>query len=372
LSYERLREERNTLATFSESVQTLVETDPHAAMMLDNEGFIIQINSAFQHLYHQLYKKRIKVGQNFFKKGKNQISDIIESYIFVDKDKCELVELADGFYEICSTLIEDLEHMDKNILILIHDISNFMQLDRMQKRMISTVSHELRNPISVIDMAINNLKKYGDNLSEFQKKELIEMMAKNSNILVQMTEDLTIYTRKKIGTKELNWEEIKLLNLIEEILFQMKLLISKKSIQCKLDIDNEIKIYGDHIRISQILRIFIDNAIKYSQENSEIIISARKYYEGKYNIKKFQEGVIIEVKDNGIGIKKEDIPLLFDPYFRGENAKNIKGTGLGLPIAKELVSIYKGDIFVESELGKGTKFIIFLPLIHNIEKISAK
>lgn len=372
MSYERLKHRREELSTLYKSIQNFAETDPHAATVLNEKGYIIQINPTFKHLYRRLFNQNIKVGLNFFKKETNKLSELIKNFILNKKDKCEILELDGHFYEICSTHIEDIKHKQQNILILIHNISNFMQIDQMQKRMISTVSHELRNPISVIDMAISNLKKYGDNLSEFQKKELIEMMARNSYTLVQMTEDLSIYSSEKIGRKELNWEEINLLDIIEDLLFQMKLIISEKSIECVLNVDNEIKIYGDPIRIGQILRILIDNAIKYSPENSQIKIAAKKSQEGKYTTQKEKNGIIIEIEDQGIGIREEDIPNLFEPYFRGENAKKIKGTGLGLSVAKELVLKHKGDIFVESEIEKGTKFIIFLPLIQNIEEISVK
>ena len=116
------------------------------------------------------------------------------------------------------------------------------------------------------------------------------------------------------------------------------------------------------LRISQIFRILIDNAIKYSLINSEVSITATNHYKGKYNQKRI-DAVLFQIKDFGIGIHKEDIPNLFKRFYRAKSAEGISGTGLGLYLAKDLVYLHKGNIFVESEYQKGSTFFIFLPYL---------
>ena len=128
---------------------------------------------------------------------------------------------------------------------------------------------------------------------------------------------------------------------------------------------------GDLKRIAQIFRIFIDNAIKYSNERSIVKIKAFNNYKGELNPNSI-DGVLIQFIDNGIGIRKEDIPNLFKKYFRTKDAINFPGTGLGLSIAETLTRAHKGEIFVESEYGKGTTFSIFLPRLKETEIIKNK
>ena len=112
----------------------------------------------------------------------------------------------------------------------------------------------------------------------------------------------------------------------------------------------------------------MDNSIKYSHDNSQIILSANNNYQGDFNPSRL-DGVLIQVMDSGVGIKEKDVKHLFERFFRSEDVKNIQGTGLGLSIAKELIELHEGHIAVQSEYGKGTTFFVFLPRgIQNIKE----
>ena len=116
------------------------------------------------------------------------------------------------------------------------------------------------------------------------------------------------------------------------------------------------------VKIDQIFRIFIDNAIKYSRERNNIEIKAIDNYKGKFN-KNNEDGILFQFKDTGIGISDKEISSIFQRFYRSEQVTDIPGTGLGLAIAKELINLHSGEVYVESELGKGTTFYIFLPRI---------
>jgi signal transduction histidine kinase len=128
------------------------------------------------------------------------------------------------------------------------------------------------------------------------------------------------------------------------------------------DVERNVSISGDRGKIAQIIRILLDNAYKYSKENSHIKISMMNHYQGLYNPES-KDGILIQVIDQGIGIKEKEIPLLFQRFFRSEEVEGIPGTGLGLAIAKELTLVHHGEIFVESTYGKGSIFSVFLPHI---------
>jgi signal transduction histidine kinase len=136
--------------------------------------------------------------------------------------------------------------------------------------------------------------------------------------------------------------------------------INEKNITITLDFDQNIHVFGDKKRIDQVFRILIDNAINYSFENSEVMITATEKPKGIFNLDNI-DGTLFQIKDNGRGIPKQDLPHIFERFFRSENAKDVKGSGLGLAIAKHLTELHDGEIFVESNYGEGSTFSVFLP-----------
>ena len=131
------------------------------------------------------------------------------------------------------------------------------------------------------------------------------------------------------------------------------------------EIHKDLILYGDGRRITQVFQILLDNAIKYSFKNSKIIISVKN---NDFNKIKNENGVLIQIIDKGRGIQQTEIPKLFHRYYRASNVKDIAGTGLGLSIANSIVQAHRGDISVESELGKGSIFSVFLPKLEQPPK----
>ncbi|MFX0140524.1 MAG: sensor histidine kinase, partial [Candidatus Hodarchaeota archaeon] len=220
------------------------------------------------------------------------------------------------------------------------------------------------NPITVLGQSLKNLNKYKDKLSEEMKTRLKDTLTRNVALLTDLVEDLLIISRIDEERVKLIWKEYRPSEIIHEIIELMNLNQEEKEISIEVNVDKELRLLGDNRRISQIFRILIDNAIKYSSEKSKIIINATDHYEGKYNSQN-TDGVLFQFKDFGIGISEEDLPHLFERFFRAGNVKNISGTGLGLCIAKELTNLHNGEIFVESEYGKDTTFSVFLPRLEH-------
>jgi len=127
-----------------------------------------------------------------------------------------------------------------------------------------------------------------------------------------------------------------------------------------LKLKKVIVLFSDPQRVEQIIRILLDNAIKYSPSNSIIRLRISANYDGKLNPSSL-DGTLFQVVDKGRGIPSTDLPNLFERFFRAGNVADIHGTGLGLTIAKELLNLHGGQIFVNSEVGIGSTFSIFLP-----------
>lgn len=364
-SEESLVQERNTLITLNKEIETIIQTVPDGILLLDTEGRIYLTNNPFQEIYRQTYHEDFYIGKKLLDLPDNILITNIKEYFNFKKEKTKIVKLeTDQYFQISSSFIHLLDKALFGLLIVIHDVTEFIEIENIRKQILSNVSHELRTPLTVINMSIKNLETYGGRMDEDQKTDVIKMISKNSVVLSQMIEDLLTSSSIEANTIQLQWTSYQLLELIQEILIELEPPRSEKEITVDLEIDPNIQLFGDYRRISQVFRILIDNAIKYSYEQSTIKIEAIDHYTGKFNSKQL-DGVLIQVSDTGIGIKSQDIPKLFKRFFRSDDVKNIKGTGIGLSIAKELIQLHKGTIYVESEYGKGTTFSIFLPHMEN-------
>lgn len=263
-------------------------------------------------------------------------------------------------YYIIEKPIKDVENNYVSLLSVATDITERKKAEEKLERFVSIVSHELRTPITVLMMSIEYLNNNMGNIEPEVEEKLREGISRNVFLLNDLVEDILMLSRIDEKRLELEMKEYHSLEIVQEILFLIDPRLKEKKINIKLDINNNIILYGDIKRIDQIFRIFIDNAIKYSNDNSKIEIIALDNYEGKYNTNQ-RPGVLFQFIDHGIGISEKDLPNLFKRFFRSGQVSDIPGTGLGLVIAKELTKLHKGEIFVESELGKGSTFSVFLP-----------
>lgn len=221
-----------------------------------------------------------------------------------------------------------------------------------QNRFITDASHELRTPLTSLRSEIEvNLRDKKLTLKE--ARQLLESNLEEVNNLQYLSDNLIklAQTHKPNGAK---FEKISVLEIAEGAIKKVNKLADKKDIVITKNTDN-IFVEGDKQGLKELLVIFLDNAIKYSPENSEVNLSA----------KKSGGNAVIEIKDHGIGIEKEDIPLLFERFYRADKARSKKDTdgfGLGLSIAKQIVDKHNGSIDIKSKAGSGTVFQIKLPI----------
>ncbi|MFX0073055.1 MAG: sensor histidine kinase, partial [Candidatus Hermodarchaeota archaeon] len=259
----------------------------------------------------------------------------------------------------------DLEIINKSLL---HQINEREYAENQLKEFISTISHELRTPISVLIMSIEYINKYKHKLTPEVEETLINGLTRNISILNELIEDILTLSRFEENEIKLNLETCHPRKIINDVFLLMEPRLKANEIELIVEIDDDIVLVGDKQRMNQIFRIFIDNSIKYSSKNSTIKIKAENNYNGKHN-PNGDKGILFQIIDYGRGIPKEDIPKLFQRFFRSIDVKDIPGTGLGLSIARELIKLHDGEVFVESEIGKGTIFSIFIPKKDNYKLI---
>lgn len=220
-----------------------------------------------------------------------------------------------------------------------------------QNQFVSDASHELRTPIAVIQGYANMLERWGKDDKEILQ-ESITAISKEAKAMQDLVEKLLFIARNDKDTLVLIKNNFDMSELMEELVRDTRMLTDKHEIESS--IEPGITVYGDRDRIKQALRIFVDNAIKYTEPGGKIILRLNK--ENGY--------AVVTVKDTGIGIPEEDLPKIFDRFYRVDSARERVngGHGLGLSIARIIILRHGGRIKVASKPGAGTRFSIYLAL----------
>jgi PAS domain S-box-containing protein len=224
------------------------------------------------------------------------------------------------------------------------------ELNKLKTRFMSTATHEIRTPLASIQGYTELVQDNLETLSESQR-QYFEVIQRNVRRLTKLTDDLLNQQRLEEGRIQLNYELVESKELLEEVMNELSpiLGIKKQVIECNCP-DISLKI--DRLRVVQVLINLLTNASKFSPEGSRILI----------NLTGSDASVRIEIEDQGVGIRKEDLDKLFTPFPGILVEGNVSGTGLGLSISKGIVELHGGQIWAMSEgLDKGSKFIFTIP-----------
>jgi two-component system phosphate regulon sensor histidine kinase PhoR len=237
----------------------------------------------------------------------------------------------------------------------IYTILKQRKISEMKNDFINNMTHEIKTPISTISLACEALRDKDIIKSENLYENYISVINEENRRLGSMTERILQSAKLEKGEIILNKEELNIEEIILDSINNIKLQVDKKGgrISTEFKAKNSI-INADKVHITNVVFNLLDNAIKYSPVNPKIEISTENSF----------SGLLISVKDNGTGISRANQKKIFDKLYRVPtgNIHNVKGFGLGLSYVKAIVEQHNGKVTLESELNKGTKFIIFLPL----------
>lgn len=230
------------------------------------------------------------------------------------------------------------------IVIAVQDISDIKRLENMRSQFVANVSHELKTPLTSIKGFAETLKIVNDKETRDKFLDIIDNEAErltrliNDILVLSNIENNTIYREEEFNPVE----------VIENVINVVKAQSDKKMTEIKIINNNKGTLIGDRDKFFQLVLNLVENAIKYSEDKSIV----------KIEIHNKRNSTYITVEDNGIGIPKEDIPRIFERFYRVDKSRAKGGTGLGLAIVKHIVKIFNGDIYVDSTLGVGTKFTV--------------
>ncbi len=252
--------------------------------------------------------------------------------------------------------IEDLDFHSGDELDLMANAFNHMKnrilsVENMRREFIASVSHDLKTPLTTINGFVQGMLDGIVKPENYDK--YLRVIREETKRLIALTSDILEHAKMQSGTIHLSRKYLFLKDLIEKLLENTGVKDNGKRIRIEIDCPQTIEIYADEERLKQIILNILDNALKFTKENGEILISATETL----------EKVTIMIKDNGQGIVPEDLPLIFEKFYRGDKSRQgtTGGTGLGLNIAKMLVELHGGTITAYSELGKGTEVRLIFP-----------
>jgi signal transduction histidine kinase len=244
-------------------------------------------------------------------------------------------------------LLKKAEELNEH---LNHTMEELRELDKRRNILISTMGHELRTPLnSIIGFVDILLKEYSGAINKEQAEQLM-IIKNNARHLLSLINDVVEIGRIELAGEKISLTKINLNRLISEIVDSFKPAIEKKGLSIEI-ITDRIELISDEKMIRQILINLLSNAIKFTEKGSV-----------KIELVDAGDFVYIIVQDTGCGIAPEDMRYLFEPFgiTHFKKRPGVEGTGLGLYICKRIVSLLKGEIFVESQPNKGTKFVVKL------------
>lgn len=249
--------------------------------------------------------------------------------------------------------VSKAEYELKDLALTFNDMLDRIRTDYdKQKRFVSDVSHELRTPISIVNGYARMLDRWGKE-DEAILEEAIDAIKGESRNMQTLVENLLTLVRSDNQTLKFEREFFKIDEMAREIIKDMEMIDDGKH-SFSNEIADDIEVCLDYAKVKQTLRIFLDNAIKYTPEGGHI----------KLKLVKELGNVVISVIDTGIGVSKQDLPFLFDRFYRSDESRTREtgGHGLGLSIAKAMVIGQNGRLRVKSKENEGSEFIIVLPI----------
>ncbi|PYF05766.1 ATP-binding protein [Ureibacillus chungkukjangi] len=284
-----------------------------------------------------------------------EIYEMLEHVLSFEDKLEEDIEIDGSYYRITISPLKNSEQSIRGAIAVIRDMTERIRLEKLRSDFIANVSHELRTPIAM-------LQGYSEALiddvvsGEDERNEITRIIYDESQRMGRLVNDLLDLARMENGHTTLYKDEVEIVHVVERITQKFSQVAREKRVQLQFkgDLDENVQISMDEDRIEQVLTNLIDNAIRHTPTEGGVKVSVEQ--ELSY--------AKIQVADTGEGIPLEDLPYVFERFYKADKARTRSkgGTGLGLAIAKNIVEAHKGNIRVDSVVGQGTTFTFYLPL----------
>ena len=334
-----------------DTLEALLEAMADGVLLVDAEGQILRMNSAASQLLHidsdQLKSNQSFMGLVFDHELANLVHLALENNS-IAQDEIELLRPN----KIMDAIVTPIQNStNREVVITLHDLTEIRRINTTRKEFVNNVSHELKTPLTAVKAMVETMEN-----GVLPKSRQKEYFTKINDEIDRMT---TIVTEllKLSGIERDNYQEsfdtVDINKLVSQVSDNYKDILEKKLILLELDLfPSPLVINCNQYHITEVITNLIDNATKFTPENGVITLAT----------KSSDDFVIVQCKDTGIGISEEDMPHVFERFYKVDKSRSATGTGLGLSIAKHILENHQGNIVVNSNLNDGSEFIITLPL----------
>jgi two-component system phosphate regulon sensor histidine kinase PhoR len=357
---QHIEEVRRVHSAEASNLQAILGSMAEGVMVIDSKHVIRQVNPS---LIRILDLRGDPVNQTVLRVLRDvHFEEVVSDTLTTGVSQSTEVSIGGGkaprHLALTATPMRDVSG-ESTVLLICHDVTRLKQLEDVRREFVANVSHELRTPLAIFQGYLENLL---DNPS-LPRAELIgvlEILKKHSTRLNALVEDLLIIARLESRKEKLNIEMIEPRGLIEDIVADWKGRAEKKEIKLTAECDPHAPEFeADAFRVEQVMNNLVENALKYTEPGGAVFVrgSASPF------------GIEIRVDDTGIGISPQDLPHIFERFYRADKARSREqgGTGLGLSIVKHIAQLHGGSVHAESTYGKGTSITFRLPLTQILE-----
>jgi two-component system phosphate regulon sensor histidine kinase PhoR len=337
------------------SVQTVF------AAMLDGLAVIDERRSV--RLMNRQFRRLFEVGENvsgtLLELVHNAAIDRMATEAIRErKTHQETIDLSRGgseprFFEVSAVPLTEKAVPENGAVLLFHDVSHFRKVEKMRRDFVANVSHELRTPLSIFRGYLETLLD-DPHRPPGELLRILEIMERHSNRLNALVEDVLSLARLESPGMELKLSEVDLPDVLHRIMRDWEKRFAAKQLKSHLNFPGTLpRIQADETRLQELIYNLLDNAVKYSEPGGTVFLRAEPN----------GSTLRISVTDQGAGISREDLPRIFERFYRADKSRSGEqsGTGLGLSIVKHIAQLHGGTVEAQSELGKGTTISVVLP-----------
>src|SRR5437899_2947725 len=351
--FNDLKQLNKQIAKREPGMQTIFSAMQDALLVVDSNRQVILTNQTFRKLFAL---PEISMGTPLLEVVRDATLDraIADAFRGSESVRSELT-LDGSQIELYAVATRNDAGELTGALVLFHDITELKKMDQVRRDFVANVSHELRTPLSILRGYIETLLDSPE-ISREEFSRILGVMERHSKRLDLLAEDLLTLAQLESANPNLQLGNVDLPSFFGEVIRDWEKKLAKKHLNVIVDVPPGFPpIRADRQRLQEALYNLLDNAVKYSGAHGEIRLIAQER----------DEQIVLSVSDHGIGISKEDLPRIFERFYRVDNARStesIRGTGRGLAIVKHVAQLHGGHVEAESEIEKGTTIRVVLPI----------
>lgn len=355
-----IKEKVSEMAENSGRFEVILTNMESGVILFDCTGCVVLVNPAAEKILG--IRKEGVLGKSYVEATRNfpliqLIDEVINGWRPLKKE-ISLIYPKEQIVEAHVLPVFDNRKTPRGVVAVLHDISEMKRLERVRTEFVANVSHELKTPVTAVKGFAETLLAGAINDPD-AAEEFLKIILEEADRLNRLIYDLLELSRIESRDAELRFETLNLVAEIVRVANKLKPQFEAKGLSLDIDLPaGHVCADADRDRIEQVLLNLLDNSLKYTNAGGHV----------KIGLSEQDAEILVWVEDTGIGIPKEDMQRIFERFYRVDKARSRKigGTGLGLAIVKHIIEAHGGHVWVESELGKGSRFYFSLPK-HNFK-----